>query len=236
MHEKDAFESLTFQRPLPRHEAGDDHRYRRDRRDEKIVVGGRSEQAMLCPLPKKIKQYTHNEQRDGKVNQHHMLCVLGENYRFYVERMQEAPHSLHHDFAGHLRVNRTEVRISSCFTEREGELLVCIQHFGLKRLWLIRAHHRVGDIVSVDPRHRGSSRYRQGRRPEAEIVDFHFRSRSLLLCTCENTLVTRAERTNSQHQHCCQTYKRQTSPHCFLPFSCICDHDWNGNRGNPCQG
>src|SRR5579863_1956252 len=71
-----------------------------------------------------------------------------------------APHSLRDDFAGHLRMNRAEVRISSRFAEGEGELFIGVKHFGLERLRIIRADYRVRDIVAVDPRHRGPDRHR----------------------------------------------------------------------------
>jgi hypothetical protein len=48
-------------------------------------------------------------------------------------------------------MNGAEVRISSRFTEGEGELFVGVQHFGLERLRIIRADDRVRDIVTVDP-------------------------------------------------------------------------------------
>ena len=55
-----------------------------------------------------------------------------------------SPRSLDDDLAGHLRVNRAEIRIRSRLAEREGELLVRIEHFGLERLWIVRADHRMG--------------------------------------------------------------------------------------------
>src|SRR6266513_4052333 len=71
-----------------------------------------------------------------------------------------APRSLHDDFARHLRMNRAEVRIRSRFAEGEGELFVCVEHFGLERLRIIRANYRVRDIVTVGPRNRGPDRHR----------------------------------------------------------------------------
>src|SRR5216684_2663966 len=62
---------------------------------------------------------------------------------FMSKGCKVAPHSLHDDFAGHLRMNRTEVRISSRFAEGEGELFVRVEHFGLEYLRIIRADYRV---------------------------------------------------------------------------------------------
>jgi hypothetical protein len=39
------------------------------------------------PLPEKIKDHTDDEQRDREMNQHDVLRMLSEKYRFYVERM-----------------------------------------------------------------------------------------------------------------------------------------------------
>src|SRR5258708_30508143 len=45
-----------------------------------------------------------------------------------------SPHLLDDDLAGHLRVNRAEIRIRSRLAERDVELLLLIEHFGLERL------------------------------------------------------------------------------------------------------
>src|SRR2546423_14255302 len=71
-----------------------------------------------------------------------------------------APQSLHDDFAGHLRENRAEVRISSRFAEGEGELFGRVEHFGLERLRIICANHRVMDIITVGPCNCGAERHR----------------------------------------------------------------------------
>src|ERR1051326_2416415 len=61
------------------------------------------------------------------------------------------PRSLHYDFAGHLRMNRAEVGISSPFAEGEGELLVRVEHFGLEDLRIVRADHGVRDVIASRP-------------------------------------------------------------------------------------
>jgi len=77
----------------------------------------------------------------------------GLSGRTASDEMQCFSHSLHDDLAGHLRVNGAEIRIRSRLAEREGKLLVRIEHFGLERLWIVRADHRMGNIVSIRPRH-----------------------------------------------------------------------------------
>src|SRR5580700_1022528 len=108
-----------------------------------------------------------------------------------------APHSLHDDFAGHLRMNRTEVRISSRFAEREGELFVRVENFGLEGLRIIRADHRVRDIVAVYPGNRGADRHCERYWSEAEVVDLHFDCRRPLLRAGSTALLTCAERSDS---------------------------------------
>src|SRR5579864_3365360 len=120
MHQKDAFQFLALEFPLPCKNPGGYRRNGCDRRDEQVVVGGRSQQALLLPLRKKIKEDADDKQRDWEMNQHDVLRMLREEHCIYVERMQGRS-SLHDDFAGHLRMNRTKVRIGSRFVEGEGE-------------------------------------------------------------------------------------------------------------------
>ena len=82
MQEQGALEPLSFERPLPCDNAGDHDWYGGDRRDEKVIVGCRSQHAVLRPVRQTIEQNARDEQGDGKVNQHHMLGVLREKYRF----------------------------------------------------------------------------------------------------------------------------------------------------------
>src|ERR1700724_3118012 len=88
MHQEDAFQLLSLEFPLPRKNSGDYNRYGCDRRDEQIVVGCRTQQGLLLPLRKKIKEDADDKQRDREVDQHHVLRMLRENDCFYVERMQ----------------------------------------------------------------------------------------------------------------------------------------------------
>src|SRR4029077_11983557 len=88
MHQKDAFQFLPLEFPLPREYSGDNHGHGCDRRDEQVVVGSRGQQALLLPLPKEIKENADDKQRDREVDQHDMLRMLRQKYCFYVERMQ----------------------------------------------------------------------------------------------------------------------------------------------------
>jgi len=87
MHQKDALQFLSLKLPLPRENSGDYHRDGCNRRDEQVVVGRRSQQMLLLPLRKKIKEDTDNKQCDREVNQHDVLSMLREKYCFYVERV-----------------------------------------------------------------------------------------------------------------------------------------------------
>jgi hypothetical protein len=89
MHQKDAFQFLSLEFPLPRENSSDYHGYGCDRRDEQVVVGRRSQQALPLPLRKKIKDDADDKQRDREVDQHDVLRMLRENYCFYVEWMQD---------------------------------------------------------------------------------------------------------------------------------------------------
>src|SRR5258708_27657483 len=126
-----------------------------------------------------------------------------------------SPHSLDDDLAGHLRVNRAEIRIRSRLAEREGELLVRIEHFGLERLWIVRADHRMGHIVSIRPRHACSHWHRECRRSEAEVIDLHLCGCRLFLRACQDILLAYGDCSNARCQRYCQNCNRHTSPHVF---------------------
>src|SRR5215470_17509138 len=88
MHQTFHFQSLTLEFPLPCENSGDYYGYGCDRRDEQVVVGRHGQQALLLPLRKEIKEDADDKQRDREVDQHDVLCMLREKYRFYVEWMQ----------------------------------------------------------------------------------------------------------------------------------------------------
>jgi hypothetical protein len=88
MHQKNAFQLLTIKFPLPREKSGNYSRYGSDRCDKQVVIGRRSQQIVLLPLRKKVKEDTDDKQPNRKVNKDDVLGMLREKYRFYVERMQ----------------------------------------------------------------------------------------------------------------------------------------------------
>jgi hypothetical protein len=184
VHQKDAFQFLTFEFPLPRDNSRDNDGQGGNRCDAQVVVSRHSQKLLSLPLRQEIKEDTDAKQRDWKVNQHNVLCMLGEKYRFDVKRMHRRPRSLNDDFAGHLWVYRTKVGIGTHFAEGERELLVRVEHFGFEGLRIIRANDRVRDIVTVDPGHRSPDGHRQRRWPEAEVVDLHFDRWHLFLRAC----------------------------------------------------
>ena len=96
----------------------------------------------------------------------------------------ESPYSLHHDLAGHFRMDRAVVGIRSCLGKRIRELFVRVHHLGLEHA--VCADHRVGNIITVGPDDRRSHSYGQRLRPKAEIVDLDF-------CICRRGLIIRLD-------------------------------------------
>src|SRR5437867_3382397 len=135
-----------------------------------------------------------------------------------------SPRSLHDDLARHLRVNRTEVRISSRFAESEGKLLVRIEHFGFEDA--VRADHCVWNIVAIDPRYRCPHWSGQRRWAEAEVIDLHLCRFRLLLSACQVILLADGDCSNAGCQRYCQNCNRHTSPHAFSPVQFISRSDW----------
>src|ERR1700688_3163086 len=87
--------------------------------------------------------------------------------------------SLHYDFAGHLRMNRAEILVSTWFAEGERKLLVGIQHFGFE--CFVGTYRGVRNIVAICPGDGRSHRHLQLRGSETEIVDLYLRRIGLLL-------------------------------------------------------
>src|SRR5260370_29267462 len=136
------------------------------------------------------------------------------------------PHSLHDAFAGHLRVNRSEIRIRPSLAEGEGEgeLLVRIQHFGFEDP--VRAHDCMWNVVAIRPRHACAHRHRECRRSEAEVIDLHFRCRGLFLRGRQEILRARRDHSHSEYESRCHDCDRRTSPHAFSSFLLNCRSDW----------
>lgn len=85
MQKEDSLKLLPFELELPSQESSRNHGRRTDGGTEKIVVGHNREASALGVLRQKVKNYTSNEQRDGKVNQRHVLRVFREQNRFWIE-------------------------------------------------------------------------------------------------------------------------------------------------------
>src|SRR6266702_3881728 len=107
-----------------------------------------------------------------------------------------ASRSLNDDLAGHLGVYRAKIRVSPCFTEGEGKLLVGVEHFRFEDT--IRAHHGGGNVIAVSPRHRGPHRHGQRRRPAAAVIDVYLPAFWFLLGVSCKIILPRAERSDSE--------------------------------------
>src|ERR1700687_219182 len=127
-----------------------------------------------------------------------------------------SPHSLHDDLAGHLRVNRAEVWISSRLAEGVRELLIRIEHFGFEDA--VCADDRMWNIVAVGPRHGCPHGYGEGSRAEAEVIDLHLRCFRLLLRACREVTLAHGDRSHSEYQGRYQNCNRHTFPHAFSPL------------------
>src|ERR1700730_303860 len=81
--------------------------------------------------------------------------------------------SLHHDLAGHLRVDRAVVGIRSRLGKRVGELFIRIHHLRLEHA--VCAHRRMRNVVFICPGNCRSDGHREHLRPKNEIIDFYLR-------------------------------------------------------------
>ena len=79
--------------------------------------------------------------------------------------------SLHHDLAGHFRMDRAVVGIRSCLGKPVRELFVRVHHFGLEHA--VCAHGGMRNAITVCPGNCCSDRYGDRLRPKNEIIDFH---------------------------------------------------------------
>src|SRR5260370_17417319 len=122
-----------------------------------------------------------------------------------------SPHLLHDDFAGHLRVNRAEIRISSRLAEREGKLFVRIEHFGFEDA--VRTDDCVWNIVAIGPRYRCTNRNRQRVRTEAKVIDLYFACFRLLCRAGEQAILANSNRSYALTYHPTSNCTKHTSPH-----------------------
>jgi hypothetical protein len=78
-------------------------------------------------------------------------------------------HLLDNHFAGHIRMNRTGVRVGAGLADRERKLLARAEHFGLKDTAV--ADHGMGDVIAVRPGDLRPCLHRKCRRREVEVID-----------------------------------------------------------------
>src|SRR5258708_9610089 len=125
-----------------------------------------------------------------------------------------SPHLLRDDFAGHLRMNRAEVRIRSGLAEGERELFIRVEHFGLERS--VRADDRMGNVVAIGPSDRSPHRHCKRSRAEAEVVDLDFRRCCWRgLSGGLNCLLLRSNQRRPSNCHHSKTYDTNDSLHVF---------------------
>jgi hypothetical protein len=84
---------------------------------------------------------------------------------------QNAAYSLHHDLAGHFRMDRAVVGIRSWLVKRVREVLVRVHHLGLEHA--VCAHSRMRNVITVCPGNCCPDGYRDRLRSKNEIIDFH---------------------------------------------------------------
>jgi hypothetical protein len=172
MHGQSAFEFLPLQLELPSQDLGDDRRHRGNRR-----AAWRSARKNQMVRPRQTTRWK-NESAPRAAR------VLRKQCGSDVKRVQNSAlrlvvRSLDDNFPGHLRMDRAEVRIFSRFGEREGKLLVRIEHLGLE--YFVGANDCVRDVVAISPDNGCSRRDRDGRRAKNEIVNLHLGRRSRFL-------------------------------------------------------
>jgi len=85
MLQQGTFEFFTLERELPCQDAGRHRWHGRNRRQEQVVVGGISQTAPLEQFRGKVECHSGYEQSDWEMNQHNMLRVFCQQYRFDVE-------------------------------------------------------------------------------------------------------------------------------------------------------
>src|ERR1700680_2033264 len=87
MQKQNALQFLPLQLKLPRQYAGCDCGQRRNSCPEQVVVRGVRQALSLSPPRDEIKRHAGDEQSNWKMDEHHMLCVFGQQYCFQVEWM-----------------------------------------------------------------------------------------------------------------------------------------------------
>src|SRR6476646_327758 len=148
MHEQHAFEFLALELELPSEKTGREYRQHGNRCAKQIVIGHLRQGTPLGALRKEIKHHAGNEKRDGKVDQHNVLRMLGEDCGFDVKWMHfpssVCGRSMDYNFPGHLRMDGAEVGILAGFREGVSKFVVCIENLGFE--YFFGAHDGVRDV------------------------------------------------------------------------------------------
>src|ERR1700674_2860487 len=106
MQQKDALQFLAIKLELPREDTRGQNWNRGNRRRQQVVVGCIRQATYFRPLRDKVESHCCDEQRDGKVDEHDMLCVLRQECGLEIERIY---HSL-----PLLRFARRSLRRGTC--------------------------------------------------------------------------------------------------------------------------
>src|ERR1700694_5440894 len=109
--------------------------------------------------------------------------------------------SLHHDFAGHLWVNRAEIFVGPRLAESERKLFVRIQHFGFEHF--VGTNRGWWNIVAICPGNGCSRPDRKLCRSKTEIVDLHLGGIRFFLRAGGETSSCGA-RTRGPYSNCCE--------------------------------
>ena len=125
------------------------------------------------------------------------------------------PYSLHHDLAGHFRMDGAVVGIRSGLGKRVRELFVRVHHLGLEHA--VCAHGGMRNVLTVCPGNCCSDRYGDRLRPKNEIIDFTatFAAEGWsLAATRDESREQQQHRNHHRHYHAC-------NPHtfCFVILS-----------------
>ena len=172
VNQQQSFQLLSRQLPLPGSNASRERGQNKNRRCDKVKIGRCRQHRFplnaFCPARRKIESDARQKQRNRKVNQDDMLRVFRQQRRFEIEGIHE-PALLHHQFARHLGVNRTEIRVTARLGWGKGERVIGVEHFRLETP--ILADHGMRNVIRVSPRDLRSRFHGQDWRSETEVIN-----------------------------------------------------------------
>ena len=131
MQQQQAFEVFPTQNELPGEQSGSNRRKHRDGGRGQVQVGGARPRRCASASRDEIEGHTAREQGDRKMNQHHVLGVLGENERSRIEWIHHGV-LFDHYLSLHLGVNAAVVGVSAGFGEGVGKLVVSVERLRLE--------------------------------------------------------------------------------------------------------